>query len=175
MSIAVIEGIVGSLDQANDIPVSCPTGNCDFHGDDEGPISCSSLAICTSCEYISDYITAEHIVDEDFASYYWSYNFSDIDPSYLAIRDGSDTSFIFKDGSYPFLNIQAPNKEGFGSRADYTSSTKITFMSFTWANCSLPDTYSDSRDWYDKVDCASYSRFPGLESWKKRLFRSTKT
>lgn len=164
MSIAVLEGIVGSLDQANDIPVSCRTGNCDFHGDDEGPISYSSLAICSSCEDISDHIMAEHIVDEDHADYSWSYNFSDTNPSYLAIRDGSDTSFIFKDGSYPFLNIQAPNKEGFGSRADYTPSTNITFMSFTWANCSLPATYSDSWDWYDKVDCASYSRFPGLQN-----------
>lgn len=76
-------------------------------------------------------LMAEYIVDEDHADYSWSYNFSDTNPSYLAIRDGSDTSFIFKDGSYPFLNIQAPNKEGFGSRADYTPSTNITLMSFT--------------------------------------------
>ncbi|KAG6355063.1 hypothetical protein INS49_004144 [Diaporthe citri] len=105
---------------------------------------------------------ATHIVHEEFAEHYWAYNFSLTDPSYLAIRDGSDFNFMFKDGWYPFLNIQAPNKEG--DRADYSPSTNITFMSFTWANCSLPASYLDSSDRYDKVDCSYYSRFPGLQS-----------
>lgn len=164
MSIAVLEGIVGSSDQANDIPVSCPTGNCDFYSPDGGPISYSSLAICSSCEDISDHIMATHIVQENISAYYWAYNFSHTDPSYLAIRDGSELNFMFKDGGYPFLNIQAPEKEGFGSRADYSPSTNITFMSFTWAKCSLPANYSDSWDWYDKVDCSSHSRLPGLQN-----------
>lgn len=37
-------------------------------------------------------------------------------------------------------------------------------MSFTWANCSVPAAYSDDWDWYDKVNCSSYSRFPGLQN-----------
>lgn len=164
MSIAVLEGIVGSSDQVKDVPVSCPTGNCDFYGSNGGPISYSSLAICSSCEDISDHIMATRIVYENTSEHYWAYNFSDTDPSYLAIRDGSEASFMVEDGSYPFLNIQAPGKEGFGSRADYSPSTNITFMSFTWANCSLPASYSDSWDWYDKVDCSSHSRFPGLQN-----------
>lgn len=164
MSIAVLEGIVGSLDQVNHIPASCPTGNCDFYDPAGGPISYSSLAICSSCEDISDHIMATHIVPEKHGAHYWVYDFSPTDPSYLSIRDGSKSNFMFKDGTGTFLNIQAPNKEGYGSRADYSPSTNITFMSFTWADCSLPASYSDYWDWYDKVDCSSHSRFPGLQS-----------
>lgn len=161
MSIAVLEGIVGSLDQANNIQVSCSTGNCDFYGPDESPISYSSLAICSSCEDISDHITESRIDQEEYPAHYWSYNFSNTDPTYLALREGGNPGFLFNDGSYPFLNIQAPKKEGLGSSANYSPSTNITLMSFTWANCSLPATYSD---WFNKVDCSSYSRFSGLQN-----------
>lgn len=71
---------------------------------------------------------------------------------------------MFKDGSYPFLNIQAPNKEGLGGSANYSSSTNITLMSYPSANCSLSVTYSGMWDRFEKVDCSSYSRFSGLEN-----------
>ena len=121
------------------------------------------MGICSSCKDINDRIVATHIVREEFAESYWSYNLSHTDPAYLAIRDGSDLQFMFKKGSHPFLNIQAPNREGYASRTDYSPSTNITFMSFTWADCSMPASYSDSWDWYYQVDCSNSSRFPGLQ------------
>lgn len=155
MSIAVLEGLVGSTDQVNQISASCPTGNCDFQSADGGPTSYSSLAMCSSCEDITDHIIETHIVRGTHSGY-WSYNISETDPTYLTIEDGS---IIFKSNDYPFMNIQAPN-----NGRSPSPSTSVEFMSFTMADCSMPAHYSDRLDWYDKVDCSKSSRFPGLQN-----------
>lgn len=155
MSIAVLEGIVGSMDQANQISTSCPTGNCDFQSPDGSLASYSSLAMCSSCKDITEHIVETHIVDGG-RSGYWSYNISDTDPTYLAVADGS---VIFNGDDYPFMNIQAP----FDGRSP-NASTTVEFMSFTMADCSTPANYSDRLDWYDKVECSKSSRFPGLQN-----------
>ncbi|KAI7775452.1 hypothetical protein LA080_006784 [Diaporthe eres] len=87
MSIAVLEGLVGSMDQVNQISASCPTGNCDFFSADGAPTSYSSLAMCSSCEDITDHIIETHTVHGEHSGS-WSYNISDTDPTYLAIGDG---------------------------------------------------------------------------------------
>lgn len=155
MSIAILEGIVGSMDQVDQISAFCPTGNCDFNSADGGPTSYSSLAMCSSCEDITDHIIETHIVHGKHSGY-WSYNISDTDPTYLAVGDGS---LIFSGDDYPFMNIQAPNNGWSPS-----PSTSVEFMSFTMADCSLPANYSDRLDWYNKVECSKSSRFPGLQN-----------
>lgn len=158
MSIAVLEGIVGSTDQDNQVSASssCRTGNCDFQGLDGGSTSYSSLAICSSCEDITDRIVETQI--EEGGGGYWSYNISDTDPTYLAMGDGSIHDTIFSGDDYPFMNVQAPNN-GWSPNP----STSVEFMSFTFADCSMPTDYVDRSDWYDKVECSKSSRFSGLQ------------
>ncbi|KAG8163810.1 hypothetical protein KVR01_005728 [Diaporthe batatas] len=158
MSIAVLEGIVGSTDQDNQVSASssCRTGNCDFQSPGGGSTSYSSLAICSSCEDITDLVVETHIVED--GPDYWSYNISDTDPTYVTMRDSDDTIFS-GDDSYPFMNVQAPNVG-----RDSHSSASVQFMSFTFADCSLPANYSDRSDWYDKVECPNSSRFRGLQN-----------
>ncbi|KAL1854800.1 hypothetical protein Daus18300_011316 [Diaporthe australafricana] len=163
MSIAILGGIVGSPNQVNAIPVSCPTGDCDFPVPEEDSVSYSSLAICSSCVDISeDIVATQKKSNVDGGPDYWWYNMSKSDSSFLGIRERSDG--ILAASPYPFLNIQAVEQSDISAANRYSPSTNITFMSFTWAGCSKPTEYSDQIDWLDKMDCSSYSRFPGLQN-----------
>lgn len=168
MSIAALRGIVGSPDQVNAIPVSCPTGNCDFPGLDQGSVSYSSLAICSSCVDISEHIFETYQgSNDDFIPGYWSYNVSDTDPSYLGIQDTTLTTGFYCTGcGNKVLNIQALEQDdGANDLGTLQShSTYITSMSFTWAGCAKPIEFSDQHDWLNKMHCSSYWRFPGLQN-----------
>lgn len=128
MMTAALEGLVGSGNGSKQVPVDCPTGNCDF-----APYS--SLAYCSSCADITARVQEQYGPRyNDPEMFDWNYTLPGQDCQ-LAYSDNRGHPLLgtkSATGSTPTHLVICSGQWDFRHR----SATSFTILSMSWANCS---------------------------------------